>query len=83
MTAELSSRVRSVVSATFGIPIAQITETTGADTLEAWDSMNQLHLIVALEAEFDVSLEPELAVELTSVRAIEDALRELVARQGR
>ena len=83
MTAELSSRVRSVVSATFGIPIAQITEATGAETLETWDSMTQLHLFVALEAEFEISLEPELAAELTTVGAIEATLRELVARQAR
>jgi len=76
---ELSSRVRAVVSQTFGVPVAQITEATGSATLEAWDSMHQLHLIVALEAEFGVSFDPELAIELTSVGAIEDALRALVA----
>lgn len=78
----LASRVRSVVSATFGIPIAQITDATGSENLESWDSMNHLHLLVALEAEFEVSFDPEQAIELTSVRKIEDALRELVARQA-
>jgi acyl carrier protein len=83
MSAELSSRVRSIVSATFGIAVSQITEATGSETLEAWDSMHQLHLLVALETEFDVSFEPEMAVALTSVGAIEDALRELVAHRAR
>ncbi len=79
MTAALSTRVRSVVSSTFGIEVSQITATTGSETLEAWDSMHQIHLIVALEAEFGVSFDPEQAIELTTVGAIEDALRGLVA----
>jgi acyl carrier protein len=41
--------------------------------------MHQIHLIVALEAEFGVSFDPERALELTCVRAIEDAVHELVA----
>jgi acyl carrier protein len=36
--------------------------------------MNHLHLVVALEAEFGVSFEPEQAIELTSVQEIEQAL---------
>lgn len=77
---ELSSRVREVVSSMFGIASSQITPATGSENLEAWDSMHQIHLIVALEAEFGVSFDPERALELTSVGAIEDALRDLVAR---
>jgi acyl carrier protein len=75
---ELGQRVRAIVSATFGLPLAQVTGATGSDNLEAWDSMNHLHLIVALEAEFEVSFDPEQAIELTSVRKIEAALRGLV-----
>jgi acyl carrier protein len=74
---ELSTRVRSVVSSMFGIAPSQITEATGSETLEAWDSMHQIHLIVALEAEFGVSFDPERALELTCVRKIEDALRDM------
>lgn len=77
---ELSSRVRTIVSQTFGIPLAEITDATGSENLEAWDSMHQIHLIVALEAEFGVSIDPDQAIELTTVRAIDDALRQLGAK---
>ena len=75
---ELASRVRSIVASLFGISPAAITEATGSETLEAWDSMHHIHLIVALEAEFGVCFDPDRALELTSVGAIEQALRELV-----
>jgi acyl carrier protein len=71
--------VRAVVAATFGVPPSSINDATSSHTLQAWDSMNHIHLIVALEGEFNVSFEPEQAIELTSVRAIEQALRALQA----
>lgn len=71
---DLKNRVYAVVAATFGIPVSSVNEMTSSENVEAWDSMNHLHLVVALEGEFGVSFEPERAIELTSVRAIEQAV---------
>lgn len=79
MNADLAHRVRAVVAATFGVPAASVTDQSGAHSIEAWDSMNHIHLIVALEAEFGVSFEPEQAIELTTVEAIAQALAALGA----
>lgn len=40
--------------------------TCSQQTCENWDSMGQLNLVVELESEFDVSLEPDEIVELKS-----------------
>ena len=71
---DLKNRVYAVVAATFGVPASSVNEATSSESIEAWDSMNHLHLVVALEGEFGVSFEPERAIEMTSVRAIEQAL---------
>ena len=78
--ADLDARVRAVVAATFGLPLASVTSATATDAVEAWDSMNHLHLIVALEAELGVSFDPSVAVELTSVHAIIEAARALLSK---
>lgn len=57
-----------------------LTPESGASSIEAWDSMNQIHLIVALEGEFGISFEPEAAIMLTTIKGIEDAVRELHGR---
>jgi acyl carrier protein len=80
VSAELIDRIRRVVAATFGVPMASITVESGNHSIMEWDSMNHLHLIVALEAEFGVSFEPEQAVELIDVQAVHQALLGLVAR---
>lgn len=36
-----------------------VDETCSQETCEKWDSMGQLNLVVELESEFDVTLEPE------------------------
>lgn len=77
---DVTHRIRAVIAATLGVAPSAITDTTSSDTVEAWDSMNHIHLMVALEAEFGVSFDPEQAIELTSVRAIAQALTALGVR---
>lgn len=49
-----------------------IDETCSQKTCESWDSMNQINLVVELEMEFGVSLEPE---EIGHMTCYEDVLR--------
>lgn len=44
-------------------------------TCDKWDSMGQLNLVVELEAEFDVSLEPEEIGEMKCYDDIERILK--------
>lgn len=42
---------------------------------EKWDSMGQLNLVVELESEFDVTLEPEEIAEMTSFEKVIQILK--------
>lgn len=44
--------------------------TCSQQTCEKWDSMGQLNLVVELESEFDISLEPEDIIEMKSYNDI-------------
>lgn len=46
--------------------------TCSQQTCEKWDSMGQLNLVVELETEFDVSLEPE---EIGEMKSYDDIIR--------
>lgn len=52
-----------------------VDETCSQGTCEKWDSMGQLNLVVELESEFDVTLEPEEIAEMTSFAKIIDILK--------
>ena len=47
-----------------------VDKTCSQQTCEKWDSMGQLNLVVELESEFDISLEPEEIGEMTSFQDI-------------
>lgn len=53
-----------------------IDETCSQETCEKWDSMGQLNLVVELESEFDVSLEPEEIGEMKSFNDIVKILKD-------
>lgn len=46
--------------------------TCSQQTCEKWDSMGQLNLVVELESEFDISLEPE---EIGEMKCYDDIIR--------
>ena len=51
--------------------------TCSQTTCEKWDSMGQLNLVVELETEFDVTLEPE---EIGEMRCFNDIIRILKSK---
>ena len=54
-----------------------VDETCSQKTCEKWDSMGVLNLVVELESEFDVSLEPE---EIGEMKSYSDIVRILKAK---
>lgn len=54
-----------------------VDETCSQMTCEKWDSMGQLNLVVELESEFDVTLEPE---EIGEMKSFDDIIRILKSK---
>ena len=53
-----------------------ISEQDSADTIPSWDSVRHLTLITAIEERFDVTFDADQLMELTSVSAILEAVRQ-------
>jgi acyl carrier protein len=53
--------------------------TCSQQTCEKWDSMGQLNLVVELESEFDLSLEPE---EIGEMKSFEDIIKVLKSKES-
>ena len=74
----MDERLRHVLAVVLEMPEAQIDEQLTAEQTSNWDSMRHLNLIMALEDAFGVTFASEELGELTSHRAIAEAL----ARRG-
>lgn len=63
-------RLHDVFEAVFGAPLSQLSEQDSPATIKSWDSLNHVHLILALEAEFGVQFDADEIANLISVGAI-------------
>jgi acyl carrier protein len=73
-TESLTALLYDTVSSVLGIPADQISDSTGAGTIEQWDSLSQLNIIMSIEEAFGVAFEPEQMLEMSSVNEIRKAL---------
>lgn len=80
MTATTLNRVRQVASDIFAVPIESIGADSTMDAIEAWDSMQHLNLVLALEEKFDVHFSPE---EMEEMRSLETIAAMLEAKTSR
>jgi len=67
--------VRRVVSQVMNTPAENITEESSPESIETWDSLQHMHLVLALEEELDVEFTDTEILELMSVKSILTVLK--------
>jgi acyl carrier protein len=71
-------RTCAITADIFGVPAEQVGPQSSPDTIETWDSINHLNLVLALEQEFGIQFTPEEIEQLLSVELIVALLAEKV-----
>jgi acyl carrier protein len=77
LTASTFEQVRSVASDIFGIPAEAITAESSPETIENWDSMQHLNLVLAVEEKFGVQLEPEDIEQMKNIGSVAKLVEKL------
>lgn len=70
MTSSTFEQVRGVASDIFGVPTEKITAESSPETIENWDSMQHLNLVLAIEEKFGVQLDPEDIEQMKNIGAV-------------
>jgi len=70
LTASTFEQVRNVASDIFGIPADRIAAESSPETIENWDSMQHLNLVLAIEEKFGVQLDPENIEQMKNIGAV-------------
>jgi len=63
-------QIRSIIADLFGIPLEQVLAETSPDTVDQWDSIQHLNLVLALEHAFSLQFTPEEMEQMLSVELI-------------
>ena len=69
MTASIFEQVRGIASDVFAVPADKITAESSPQSIESWDSMQHLNLVLAIEERFGLQFEPEEIEEMKNVGA--------------
>tara|TARA_R110001606_G_scaffold399308_1_gene584607 strand:- start:13986 stop:14228 length:243 start_codon:yes stop_codon:yes gene_type:complete len=75
----LFEKVAKTMAVVFGVDQSEITADSSMDTIEKWDSLKHMKMIMALEQEFEVMFDDEDVVEMLSVPLIIIAIKEKLA----
>ena len=74
--ASTKDRIRNVMSSVFETSLNEINEQSSTDSIDSWDSVRHLNLILALEEEFNISIPDEEVGSLVNYKLIELVINE-------
>jgi acyl carrier protein len=64
------NQIRQIAANIFDVPVADVVATSSPDTIESWDSLAQLNLILALEEQFQSQFGPEEIEQMLTIESI-------------
>jgi acyl carrier protein len=70
--------VKEVLSVVIDVPLEEIMDDASMDELEAWDSLAQMNLVIALEEEFEITIPDEEVGTMLSLPLILSLLNEII-----
>ena len=73
-------KLKNVVATVLNVDVSRIDANASSDTIESWDSLRHMNLVLALEDEFGVSLPDEDAANATSYALLVLVLQDLLQK---
>ncbi len=73
---QISSQVIQSVAVALQIPPEELTEDSNAESIENWDSMGTMNILLGLESDFGLRLSPGQTNRLQSITGIMELLQE-------
>jgi acyl carrier protein len=68
----VSYQVKKLLSKSLGIPVESITDDAGPNTVQRWDSLAHLNIMLSIEEQFKIKLSLDDFITAVSVEGIVD-----------
>ena len=72
----MSDKLITLFSSILNIEAGALNENSSPDTVEQWDSLAAMHLVAAIEEEFDVRLSTKEIMKMSSIALVREVLKE-------
>ena len=70
MSQPIDAQVRQIISDVLNVPVSGLLDEASPQTIENWDSVQHLNIVLALEEELNVQLDPEDIEAMKNVGSI-------------
>ena len=70
----MSEKLYNIISKVFSVPISEINDESGPETIESWDSFNGLILVDELESNFNIKFSVSEIIDVKNVKDIKTHL---------
>jgi acyl carrier protein len=77
MSEQIEQRVKTLLAKVMRVDVATVTADASTDSMVAWDSLNHIKLVLALEEEFDLAFDENQIEKMTSVAKVVSVIAQL------
>ena len=77
----MEDRIFRIVARTFKVAPSSVSLDSSVDTIESWDSLQHVHLVLALEEEFGLQFDVDEIVGMQSVAGVVAIVRDHLANR--
>jgi acyl carrier protein len=70
----MDEKIKAVMAKAFDVPIEHITDDSDQDTIENWDSLHHMKMIVFLEREFNITIPDDMVGNMISYKLINSVI---------
>jgi acyl carrier protein len=67
--------LHDIIAAALSIPAEQVTDDLSYQSIPEWDSVSHIYLITELEAAFNITIDTDEVLEMSSVEQVKETLR--------
>lgn len=73
----MKERAYKVIANVMNVPADSVGDDSSPDTIEQWDSIKHMNLVLALEQEFGVQFDDEQVTDMLNAELVYETLKEL------
>jgi acyl carrier protein len=75
----MQNRIKKVIADVLMIDVELLNDESSPETIEDWDSLKQMNIIIALEEEFDILLSDDEVIEMLNMELIYTILKDKIS----
>ncbi len=74
----MEDRIKKVIADVLLLEVDQIDDNASPETVDTWDSMNQMNIVMALEEEFEIQISDDDVIEMLNIKLINSIISEYI-----